>query len=214
MNILKRKKRKFYFYGWLYDRSLELVLSGMKKRISGYIYQYSLFPAIDICCGTGKQCHLVDESRHDDEIITGLDLDLRMMRFAVAKYPHLPFICADALNIPIKDRSVRGIIVSYSLHDKPPDTRKRMLEEAKRLLAPEGRIILLDFEQPWNRRSRVGRFFTYLIERMAGREHFRNGQQFMRQGGLQSFIKSSGLKEIKRHDIEIGNSSIVVAKFA
>jgi len=211
---VKRKKRKFYLFGWLYDRSLELFLSGMKKRIAKYIYQYSLFPALDVCCGTGKQCHLVDERRHDDEIIIGLDLDLRMMRFAVAKYPHLPFICADASHIPLKNMSVKGVIVSYALHDKPPEMRKRMLEETKRLLAPEGKIILLDFEQPWNRRSRAGRFFTYLIERMAGKEHFKNGQQFMKQGGLQSFMKYYGLVEIERHDIEIGNSSIVVAEFA
>lgn len=214
MKIVSRKKRKFYFLGWLYDASIELFLSGMKKRVVKYINRYCLFPALDICCGTGKQCHLVEERGHDNKVIIGLDLDLKMMCFAAAKYPQLPFICADASHIPIKNRSIQGIIVSYALHDKPPEMRIKMLEEAQRLLAPEGKIILLDFEQPWNIRSRIGRFFTYLIECTAGKEHFRNGQQFIKQGGLREFIKKNKLVEIERRDIELGNSSIVVAEFA
>ena len=214
MKIVNRKKRKFYFLGWFYDASIELFLGGMKKRIVKYIKQYSLFPTLDICCGTGKQCYLIKERGNDNKVIIGLDLDLKMMYFAAAKYPQLPFICADALYIPIKNRSIQGIIVSYALHDKPPEMRIKMLEEVKRLLAPEGKIILLDFEKPWNRRSRAGRFFTYLIERMAGKEHFRNGQQFVKQGGLREFINKNELVEIERYDIEQANSSIVVVEFA
>ena len=55
-------------------------------------------------------------------------------------------------------------------------------------------------------------FFTYIIERTADREHFRNWQDFLNQGGLQEFIKKNGLVEIERRNIELGNTSIVITK--
>ena len=208
------KLNKFYFSGWIYDRSIEVFLKRTKQRVAGYILQHNIFPVLDICCGTGKQCHLIRIHNQNTIHTIGLDSDLKMMNYASLKYPYISFICADAANIPIKIAYFKGIVISYSLHDKPPELRTKMLDEAKRLLAPDGKIILIDFEQPWNRISQVGRFFTYLIERTAGGEHFRNGEQFLKQGGLQGFIKQNGLVEIERHNIEIGNSSIVVAKFA
>ena len=137
-----------------------------------------------------------------------------MLQYAKSKYPSIPFICADAAYIPLRNAYFKSIIISYSLHDKPTELHPKMLREVKRLLAPEGKMILLDFEQPWNRISRLAGLFTYLIERMAGREHFRNGRRFLKQGGLKALIKQNRIVEIERHNIELGNSSVVVAKFA
>lgn len=201
--------RKFYFSGLIYDWSIEPLLKRIKQRATRFIFQYDLFPALDLCCGTGIQCHMAGIK---EQSVFGLDLDFKMIDYAHAKYPHIPFICADATEIPVRNASIKGIIISYALHDKPPELRALMMEEVKRLLAPDGKIILIDFEPPWNRRSRVGGFFTYLIERIAGRAHFRNGRQFLRQGGLRTFISRNGLVEIERRDIELGNSSIVVAE--
>ncbi len=200
----------FYFFGRIYDCSIELILRKMKQRIAKYVSECNLSPILDICCGTGRQGHLIGINSQN---IIGLDRDRKMVQYAQSKYPSIPFICADAADIPLKDGYFRGIIISYSLHDKPPELRTKMLSEAKRLLASEGKMILVDFEKPWNRWSHLAGIFTYLIERMAGREHFRNGRQFLKQGGLRALIKENGLVEIERHDIELGNSSMVIARF-
>jgi hypothetical protein len=55
--------------------------------------------------------------------------------------------------------------------------------------------------------------YIYGIERMAGKEHFRNGRQFLQQGGLRSLIQQNGIEEIERHDIELAHTSVVVARF-
>jgi len=201
----------FYFYGRIYDWSIELILRKTKQGISRYISEHNLSPALDICSGTGRQCHLIGINKQK---IIGLDRDLKMIQYAKSKYPSIPFICADAADVPLKNRYFNGIVISYSLHDKPPELRSKMLNETKRLLAPEGKMILVDFEQPWNRWSRLAGVYTYLIERMAGREHFRNGRQFLKQGGLKALIKQNGITEIERFDIELGSSSLVLAKFA
>lgn len=209
--MISSSKHVFYLYGWLYDKSIEFLLRSTRNRVARYILEYNLFPALDICCGTGRQCSLICGNQ---QFTIGLDLDLKMMRYAASKYPYIPFICADASNIPIKEKYFKGIIISYSLHDKPPELRSKMIQEARRLLVPEGKIILVDFEKPWNRLSRLGEFLALLVERMAGGEHFRNGRQFLQQGGLREFMKQQELHEMGRHHVQMASSGIVVAKFA
>ena len=143
-----------------------------------------------------------------------MDLDAGMIHYASSKYPHIPFMCADAEHIPVKNSILEGVILSYSLHDKFPETRTKMLEEVRRILNPDGKIVIVDFEYPWNRKSRMASLYIYGIERMAGKDHFRNGRRFLQQGGLRSYLKQNGLEEIARNDVDMAQTSIVVAKFS
>jgi ubiquinone/menaquinone biosynthesis C-methylase UbiE len=145
--------------------------------------------------------------------VYGLDLDERMIHFASTKYPLIPFICADAEKIPVKDSCVKGVILSYALHDKYPETRKKILEEIRRIMCHEGKVVFVDFECPWSRRSKMASLYIYGIERMAGSAHFKNGRNFLAQGGLRSFLEKNNLAEIERHDVELAHTGMVVAEF-
>ncbi len=202
--------RKIILRGLLYDIFIEPFLKKTKEWIAQFIIQHDLFPALDICCGTGKQCQLVTNSRQD---IIGLDLDLQMLKHAASKYPQITFICADAAHIPLQKKSLKAVIISYALHEKPLDLRTKILEEAKNLLSPEGKIIFLDFEKPWNRLSKLGSLLTWSIERIAGREHYKNSRQFLQAGGLQTFIQVNSLRPTEKRNIALANSRIVVAQF-
>ena len=203
--------RRFCIGGLLYDCALEPPLKNIKKRVAHFISRYDLYPALDICCGSGVQCFRIIKNGNS---VYGLDLDIRMIHYAASKYPQIPFMCADAVNIPVKDSSLGGAILSYALHDKFPETRIKILREIRRILNPEGKIVFVDFEDPWNRKSRMASLYTYWIERIAGKDHFKNGRQFLQQGGLRSFIQQYGLEEIERHDVELAHTSVVVARFA
>jgi demethylmenaquinone methyltransferase/2-methoxy-6-polyprenyl-1,4-benzoquinol methylase len=201
----------FYFSGCIYDWTIELLLKKIKEKVRGFVFHHDLFPLLDICSGTGTQCHLVSSP---GKRVIGLDLNLSLLKYAASKYPHLSFVCAEASRIPIQNKSFKGIVISYALHDKPPELREKILAEARRLLVPEGKIILVDFEKPWSKASHLASFFISLIERIAGRKHFRNGRQFLKQGGLRELIRQNELIEIERYDIELGSSAAVVAKFS
>ena len=136
-----------------------------------------------------------------------------MVGYAAMKYPQRSFICADATEISFQDQSFKGVLISFSLHDKTSETRDEIMNEVQRLLSPEGNIVFVDFENPWNIRSKLGAIFSFLIERTAGGDHFRNNRQFLKQGGLRDFIKRHQLIEIERHNIELGTVAIVVTKF-
>lgn len=202
--------RKIILRGTLYDLFIEPFLKRTKEWIAQFIIQNDLFPALDICSGTGKQCQLAANSH---QRIIGLDLDFKMIKHAASKYPQITFICADAANIPLQKESLKAVIISYALHEKPLNLRAKILEEAKSLLSPGGKLIFVDFEKPWNRLSRVGSLLTWSIERLAGREHYKNSRQFLQDGGLQTFIRANRLRPIEKQDFALGNSSIVVAQF-
>ncbi len=186
-------------------------MQGIKRRVAEYIIKYDLFPAVDICCGTGAQCHRIGKTSRS---IYGLDWDFKMIQYAASKYPGLFFTCADAVRIPFKSSFLKAVVISYSLHDKPPKIRVRMLEEVERILRPDGKVVFVDFELPWSRKSRTGWLFTSGIERMAGKKHFGNGRHFLSQGGLRIFLELNGLVEVERTDVELAHTGIVVARFS
>jgi ubiquinone/menaquinone biosynthesis C-methylase UbiE len=201
---------RLYPLGLLNDWFLEPLLARIRKYIAKLFLEQNLFPALDICCGAGRQCRLLNVG---DEKMIGLDKNFRILNHARYRQHDLPCVCADALRLPFRGGSFRGILLSFSLHDKSPELRAQIIAEARRILGSGGKLVILDFERPWNRRSRLGWLFTSLIERTAGREHFRNGRQFLREGGLSAFIAKSGLAEVNRRPIEAGNSAVVVCEF-
>jgi ubiquinone/menaquinone biosynthesis C-methylase UbiE len=202
--------RRFYVGGLFYDWGLEPPLRNIKKKVAHIVSRFDLFPVLDICCGSGVQCYRIGGN---GKSVFGLDLDSEMVHYAASKYHKITFLCADAVKIPFKDSSLRGAILSYALHDKFPETRTKILQEVRRILHPEGKIVFVDFEAPWNRISRMAKLYIYWIEKMAGKDHFRNGRQFLRNGGLRAFIRQNCLEEIERHDVELAHTSIVVARF-
>jgi ubiquinone/menaquinone biosynthesis C-methylase UbiE len=194
----------------MYSGLLEPLLQGMKSWIAGYVKSAEMTPVLDLCCGIGTQC---GQLRNRNISVYGVDLDNDMLGFASHKYPEIPFICGDAADLPFADNSFQAVVLSYALHGKSPEVRLKMLAEIKRTLTPQGRFLCLDFENPWDITSHIGRILTFGIEKMAGREHFNNGQQFLRQGGLSTFLDQNGLTEEKSVSVPLGNSRIVVARF-
>jgi ubiquinone/menaquinone biosynthesis C-methylase UbiE len=194
----------------VYDWTIEPPLKKVKQKIARLVSGYEIFPVLDLCCGTGKQVryvHLLGQP------VFGLDLDIQMLSYAQKKHKEMGWICADAVHLPFPADSFGGVIMSYALHEKPEDVRRQMMDEVRRILSPQGIVIFLDFENPWNGRARLGAVFTWLIERAAGGEHFTNGRRFLSEGGLRAFIRENGLQEIKSYDLELGSSRITAARF-
>jgi demethylmenaquinone methyltransferase/2-methoxy-6-polyprenyl-1,4-benzoquinol methylase len=146
-----------------------------------------------------------------DLIVCGLDKSAGLVRYAAARAPGLPFVCGDAERLPFRDGAFRAVSVSFGLHDKSPDLRRAMMAEARRVLAPGGRFIAVDFENPWSFKSKVGALAVRAVERLVGGDHYRNGRDFLKRGGLRAFLRESGFVETARHEIEVGSISVVVA---
>jgi len=223
----RRPKASWFLPGRVYDLAFGHMLRKLRKRVAKAVETEGLYPWLDVCCGTGDQLRgHVPKVRFSDlgsqgssEIVgrsggtvCGLDMSLGFLRYAAARAPGVPFVCGDAGRLPFKDGSLRAISLSFGLHDKIPDLRTLMMSEARRTLAPDGRLIVVDFETPWNAQSRAGALFAHAVERMAGGEHYRNGREFLKRGGLRAFLRESGFVEVSRRDIATGSLGVVVAR--
>jgi SAM-dependent methyltransferase len=90
---------------------------------------------LDVACGSGANTASV--SPHCRYF--GSDISLTGLRRAQAS--SLPFVCADADQLPFQSGAFDGAISTFALeHSVNP---KRMLEELRRVVRPGGRIVLL-----------------------------------------------------------------------
>ena len=217
----RRQTRSWYLPGRLYDLAFAGLFRRLRRRVTRAVERDGLYPWLDVCCGTGSQFRRLSDGHGDgrpvgghapDPVVCGLDKSAGMVRYAAARAPEVPFVCGDAGQLPFKDGSFRAVSVSFGLHDKSPDLRRAMMAEARRVLAPGGRFVAVDFENPWSARSRAGALAVRAVERLTGGEHYRNGREFLSRGGLRAFFRESGFVETARHDVEIGSISVVVAR--
>ena len=222
----RRQTRSWYLPGRLYDLAFAGLFRRLRRRVTRAVERDGLYPWLDVCCGTGSQFRRLRDGHGDgrpvgghvpmvrvpDPVVCGLDKSAGMIRYAAARAPEVPFVCGDAGQLPFKDGSFRAVSVSFGLHDKSPDLRRAMMAEARRVLAPGGRFVAVDFENPWSARSRAGALAVRAVERLTGGEHYRNGREFLSRGGLRAFFRESGFVETARHDVEIGSISVVVAR--
>ena len=193
--------------GVIYDWIIEPALRPLKLQAMRLVRHYHLENIVDICCGSGNQCSYLAHFH-----VTGTDLNRNILRFAKRKYPQIPFFCADASRLPLKRHRLDGAILSFALHDKKPLQRRKMIEQVSYCLAPDGKLILIDFEPPWNSESQKAARTVTWVERFAGASHYRNGRHFLASGGLTEFIKNSGLIEIQRFDHVKTCSAVVLTQ--
>ena len=115
-------------------------------------------PCLEIGCGEGN--NLVRLVRRAPCV--GVDLYAPKLRFAAAQLPGVRFAAADATALPFRDACFATVFVRDLLHHVPQP--ERVLAEATRVLAPRGRLSLLE---P-NGRNPIVRLHSRLIAAEAG----------------------------------------------
>jgi SAM-dependent methyltransferase len=98
---------------------------------------------VDVGCGTGRA---VDELARRGARAIGVDLDPAMLATARSRFPDIDVRDADATSLPLGDGEVQGYRADKLYHILPDPSAA--LAEARRVLAPGGRIVLLG--QDWD----------------------------------------------------------------
>jgi demethylmenaquinone methyltransferase/2-methoxy-6-polyprenyl-1,4-benzoquinol methylase len=116
----------------------------------------------------------------------------------------------DATDMPYEDGKFDLVISMLSLHEMSPETRSEVLNETKRVLKPDGRILLIDFHpgpyqplQGW-----VSKIIILFSEMAAGREHFKNYRQFMSTKGLSTLLREQNM-QVEKQSILAGGTFAV-----
>ena len=102
---------------------------------------------VDVACGTGDLMIDWENVAKDNGIeikdIVGVDPSIGMMEVAKTKIPNRTFIEAGAELMPIKDKSVDFVSISYGIRNVVQ--RKKGLKEFARVLKKGGLCIILEF---------------------------------------------------------------------
>ena len=112
---------------------------------------------LDLACGTGD---IVFAAAPRVQSAVGLDVTHRMLQLAKARAEsRVQFVTGDMLALPFPDRSFTVVTIGYGLRNVPD--LQQSLREIQRVLAPNGRVLSLDFNKPSNPIVR-GAYLIYL----------------------------------------------------
>jgi demethylmenaquinone methyltransferase/2-methoxy-6-polyprenyl-1,4-benzoquinol methylase len=120
----------------------------------------------------------------------------------------------DASNMPYADKEFDLIIISTVLHEMPRSVCSAVINESKRTLKEDGRILLIDFHpgpiQPL--KGWLSKSIITLAEIAAGQEHFKNYRDFMDNKGLPELISTHGLSIDKEKIVSGGNIALFLLR--
>jgi ubiquinone/menaquinone biosynthesis C-methylase UbiE len=176
-----------------YETMVDPLLRDLRKLILEFSGMKAGDKVIDVCCGTGAQ--VLEYGRHGI-IAIGIDNNQGMLKIANRnrmrhKAENVSFQLADATNLSFPDGYFDYATVSLGLHDKEKPVRYQIVSEMKRIIKPDGSLILIDYQVPlpWNALT----VFARTIEFLAGGSHYQGFKDYMDVGGLEDILKNHGL---------------------
>lgn len=175
-------------FAWLYDFILHSAIHKVRRKIAEIIDQNKPESIIDICCGTGNQLKHLHKKGYSN--ITGVDISASMLKQAEKSPIKGKCKNQDAAALNFEKNTFDAGIIGFALHEKPIDIAKEIIAEAKRVLKPDGLLLILDYNQekeaPWYIKAIVR-----IVERFAGKEHYKNYRQYQKAGGLDMLMNAT-----------------------
>lgn len=182
-------------------RRLSLVYDIFLERMGRDVRSlaFNMFPprqtmrVLEVGCGTGT---LLDVYRRSQCQLFGIDASPSMLNIARRRFGDTADLrLGDATEMPYKSSTFDLVVCMLVLHEMDHSTRMSVIDEIKRVLKSNGRIIIIDFHagRPRFVEGWGMKIIILLAELAAGRTHFLNYRHFMTINGLPTLISNSGL---------------------
>lgn len=174
-----------------YDPLLNTFLDPLRKDVTSLLEKVGAYRVVDLCCGTGRQALFLHESGME---VMGVDLSPAMLRVARTKTPpEIVFHDADAANTGLDSSSFDAVLLSMALHELAEPLRQSILQEALRLLRSEGTLMIADYRQPNTLLGKTTMLPIFIVEQLAGREHYAGFKNFMEDGRTVGLLQRAQL---------------------
>jgi len=178
---------------------------------------------LDLCCGTGDMSFLAEELGASS--VVGADFTVPMLSVArrrAAEESRRPgFVGADALRLPFGDAVFDSITVGYGLRNVADPGNA--LREMRRVLAPGGRAVVLDFGKPDNRLA-SSLYFAYLKTMMPAVGWIFHGDpetylyipaslaRYPAQRGVENLMRDAGFSNVRYENRLLGTMGLNVGE--
>jgi demethylmenaquinone methyltransferase / 2-methoxy-6-polyprenyl-1,4-benzoquinol methylase len=172
---------------------------------------------LDLGCGTGD---FVDLLSRTDGRRAGLDFSRGMLNEARRLRPLTPVMQGDARQLPIRSASLAAIVSGFTLRNFSPLTPA--IGEMARVLAPGGRLALLEVDAPSNPVLALGHrlYFRRLVPLLGGmlsgdRQAYRylpaSVSYLPPQSALVAMLQRAGFRAIRKRRLGLGAVQLVTA---
>lgn len=164
---------------------------------------------VDLGCGTGALAIPIAE-RVPAATVIGIDGDPEVLDLARAKRGGalVDWTHAYVDSLPVEDRSVDSVVTSLVLHHLPLSTKAAALAEARRILRPDGQLIVADWAAP---QDPVMSLAFHGLQLLDGTETTDDN----RQGLIPQLIADAGFADplrLRRIRTMLGTFEILLAK--
>lgn len=182
------KNKNHWYDGEFYDKVVAPNQTKLFHQIKDLIPEQST--VIDVGCGTGHLSFmLADKCR----AITGVDLSRRNIAKANKKLKKSDLSSLEFFHSSLEAFNTKKKFdystITYVLHEIDAEDRQQLI---KAMFRVADKVIIGDYMTP-QPKSFSG-LITYVIEFIAGRNHFKNFRNFQRNGGLHNLIEKGSYK--------------------
>ena len=170
--------------------------------------------AVDLACGTGDFCELV-ESR--GARVVGVDFAREMLRQGQQRLDRFRAVQGDGEWLPFRTGSVDVVTCGFALRNFV--SLEGVLREVARIVRPGGRIALLDVDRPDVSLVRVGHslYFDRLVPLIGGLVSDRSAYRYLPQSTaslppaaeLREMLSGAGFLEVEKERLFLGSAQIL-----
>ncbi|HSB01576.1 MAG TPA: methyltransferase domain-containing protein [Anaerolineales bacterium] len=166
-----------YFYDHIHSYYYNLLIKwcflpfGGEKRLRGeLIVSIDFTPGekiLDMCCGTGGASFVIAQKAGETSEVVGMDLSSGQIEVARRRnrLANVQFAEGDVAATSFSSGYFEKVFVTHALHEMARDVRLKVLAEARRVLRDNGKVIILDLDNPQNLLVRlfIGFWFFYWL---------------------------------------------------
>ena len=156
MTQIRRGRRRYYdLFSHFYDAFIRMHSRQDEDDTRGGLVHAAHLEGkqkpriLDVCCGTGSVI-LTFKEHFPDSVAVGYDFSPGMLRRAKEKDTEgqVVFVEGDAAELPFADDSFDVVTCSHVLYELKGETRQKALEEMRRVVRPDGCVLLMEHEVP------------------------------------------------------------------
>jgi len=155
------RKRYYNLFSYVYDGFIRLHSRDAGEAMRSFLVETARLDrgcmVVDLCTGTGSSA--LKMAQESGARVIGVDFSEGMLRQAYRKSPRGAacfWIRADATCLPISPSSIDRVTCTYAIYELSGDAREKVLQEAERILRPDGMFIMMEHLPP-------NRFFIKLL---------------------------------------------------
>jgi len=187
----------------LYEHQVEILFSGaadaMRRLILPFMREHFLLSEgeglhfLEVAAGTGRLSRFV-KLTFPKAKITVMDLSdpyLRKARENLKEFRRLDFVQGDAAELPFGDQKFDAVFSCFLFHELPLGERKKVLNEAHRVLKPGGFFGFVDSVQTEDKKD-----FAWALEQFPVDFHEPFFKNYL-QHPMENLIESQGFQKIQ-----------------